>query len=83
MPTFEFPSQRKFFFFKAVHKQEIGLLWPSESFEGESTILDLDSPSNFQVKEKKLLKSVKKQRFNQKHQNRLFKMDVRMSRYRL
>ena len=77
--------------FKSVHKQEIGLLWSSESFEGEynirfgnpieflsqskknysnlsinkkldffgpvshlreSKILDLESPSNFKVKEK-------------------------------
>ena len=36
-------------------------LWSRESFE-ESTISDLESPSNFKVKEKKLLKSVKKQR---------------------
>ena len=34
--------------------EEIGLLW-------ESTISDLKSPSNFQVKEKKLFKSVHKQ----------------------
>ena len=38
-----------------------GLLWSRESFE-ESTISDLESPSNFQVKEKKWLKSAQKQR---------------------
>ena len=32
--------------------EEIGLLWSSQSFE-ESTISDLESPSNFQVKEEK------------------------------
>ena len=37
-----------------------GLLWSRESFE-ESTISDLESPSNFQVKEKKIFKSVHKQ----------------------
>ena len=83
--------------FKSVHKQEIGLLWSSESLEGkynigfgisiefpsqrkknysnrsinkeirkldfccpvshlsESEISDLESPSNFQVKEKKFI----------------------------
>ncbi len=39
----------------------IGLLWSGQSF-GESTISDFESPVYFQVKEKKLLKSVKKQR---------------------
>ena len=38
-----------------------GLLWSRESFE-ESTISDLESSSNFQVKEKKLFKSIQKQR---------------------
>ncbi len=33
-------------------KFKIGLLWSVESFE-ESTISDLESPSNFQVKEEK------------------------------
>ncbi len=34
-----------------ITEQEIAILWSSEAFE-ESTISDLDSPSNFQVKEK-------------------------------
>ena len=33
---------------------EIGLLWSRQSF-GESTISDLESPSNFQVKEKEII----------------------------
>ena len=40
---------------------EIVNLW-SVSDLRESTISDLESPSNFQVKEKKILKSVQKQR---------------------
>ena len=35
-------------------KFKIGLMWSRESFE-ESTISDLESPSNFQVKEKKFI----------------------------
>ena len=46
----EFSSQEKKIV-KLVHKQEIELLWSRESFE-ESTISDLESPSNFQIKEK-------------------------------
>ena len=53
---------------KSVKKQrnyarnnEIGLMWSGQSF-WESTISNLESPLNFQVKEKKLLKSVEKQR---------------------
>ena len=46
----EFSSQRKKLV-KSVHKQKIGLLWSRQSF-GESTISDLESPSNFKVKEK-------------------------------
>ena len=37
-------------------------IWGQESHLRESTISDLESPANFQVKVKKLLKSVKKQR---------------------
>ena len=37
------------------------LMWSRESFE-ESTISDLESSSNFKAKEKKIWKSVKKQR---------------------
>ncbi len=36
-------------------------MWSRQSF-GESTISNFEFPSNFQVREKKLLKSVKKQR---------------------
>ena len=42
-------------------KKEIGILWSRQSF-GESTISDFESQSNFQVKEKKIFKSVQKQR---------------------
>ncbi len=42
-------------------KFKIGHLWSRELFE-ESTISNFESPSNFQVKEKKLFKSVQKQR---------------------
>ncbi len=46
---------------KVKISDEIGLLWSRQSF-GESTISDLESLSNFQVKEEeKLLKTVKKQ----------------------
>ena len=63
---------------------EIGLLWSRQSF-GESTISDLESPSNIHVKEKRILKSV------QKLQNVLiknakivmFKMDVRTFQFLL
>ena len=41
--------------------EEIGLLWSSESFEGKYNI-GFEYPSNFQVKEKKIFKSVHKQR---------------------
>ncbi len=41
--------------------EEIGPLW-SVSHLRESTISELESPSNFQVKEKKLLKSAQIQR---------------------
>ena len=41
--------------------KEIGLLWSRQSF-GENTISDFKSLLNFQVKEKKLFKSVQKQR---------------------
>ncbi len=57
--TLEFPSQRKKYPNRSINK-EIGHLW-SESDLRESTISDLESPSNFQVK-KNLLKSVQKQR---------------------
>ncbi len=58
-----------------------GLLWSRESFE-ESTISDLESPSNIQVKEKKLFKSAKKQRNYDLIKNaKMFKIDVRTSRY--
>ena len=40
--------------------EEFRLLW-SESDLRESTISDLEYPSNFQVKKKKLLKTVQKQ----------------------
>ena len=46
--------------FKPVHKQEIGLLWSSESFEVKYN-MDLESPSNFEVKQKKIFKSIHKQ----------------------
>ena len=64
-------------------KFKIGLLWSRESFE-ESTISDLESPSNFQVKVKKLLKSVQKQRNYALIKNAkivMFKMDVRTFQY--
>ena len=47
--SIKFPSQSKKIV-KSVHKQEIGILWSSESFE-----VDLESPSNFQVREKKII----------------------------
>ena len=56
-------------------------MWSRESFE-ERTISDLESPSNFQVKEKKLLKLVKKQRYYALIKNAkivIFKMDARTS----
>ena len=59
--TILFPSQRNFFYSNRSINKEIGLLWSRQSF-GESTISDFESPSNFQVKEKKIFKSVKKQR---------------------
>ena len=49
-----------------------GLLWSKESFE-ESTISDLESPSNFQVKEIFFIEigqETTKLSFNQKCQNR-------------
>ena len=55
----EFPSRRKKYSNWSINK-EIGLLWSRESFE-ESTISDLESPSNFQIKGKKLFKTVLKQ----------------------
>ena len=42
----EFPSQRRKKIFKSVNKLEIGLLW-SGSHLRESTIMELESPSNF------------------------------------
>ena len=56
----KFPSQRKKSYSNPSIKKEIGLLWPRQSFR-ESTISDLESPLNFQVKEKIVFKSVKKQ----------------------
>ena len=63
--------------FKSVQKQS----W--QSFR-ESTLSDLESQSNFQVEEKKLLNSVKKQWNYALIKNAkivMFKMDVRTSRY--
>ena len=57
-----------------------GLLWSRESIE-ESTISDLESPSDFQVKEKKLFKSVKKQWNYASIKNEkivMFKMEMEM-----
>ena len=45
---------------RSINK-EIGCLWSRQSFV-ESTMSDFESPSNSQVKEKKLFKSVQKQR---------------------
>ena len=44
-----------------VHKQEIGLLWSSESFEGKYDI-KFGIPIKFLSKKKKLLKLIQKQR---------------------
>ena len=60
-----------------------GLLWSRESFE-ESTISELESPSNFQVKEEeKILKSVQKQQNYPliKNAKIVMLMDVRTSWY--
>ena len=59
----KFPSKRKKIF-KSVHKKEIRKLefCGPESHLRDNTISDFESPSNFQVKEKKLFKSVQKQR---------------------
>ena len=46
------PSQRKKIYSNRSRNNEIGLMWSGQSF-GESTISDLESPSNFQVKEEK------------------------------
>ena len=54
-------SKKKNYSNRSINK-EIGVLWSRQSF-GESTISDFESPSNFKSKEeKKILKSVKKQR---------------------
>ena len=53
-------SKKNIYSNRSINK-EIGLLWSRESFE-ESIISDLESPSNFQVKENKLFKSIQKQR---------------------
>ena len=55
----EFPSQRKknYSYRSRIKKnKEIGLMWFTESFE-ESTISNLESPSNFQVKEIKIIEN--------------------------
>ena len=54
-------SKREKNYSNRSRNNEIGLIWSGQSF-GESTISNFESPLNFQVKEKKLLKSVKKQR---------------------
>ena len=54
-------KSKNFFFSNRSRNNEIGLMWSWQSF-GESTISDFESPSNFQVKEKKLFKLVQKQR---------------------
>ena len=46
-------SKKKIYLNRSINK-EIGHLWP-ESDLRESTISDLESPSNFQVKEKKII----------------------------
>ena len=82
----KFPSQRKKNYSNRSRNnkiKEIGLLWSSESF-GESTISDLESPSNFQVKGKKIFKSVQKQRNYALIKNAkivMFKIDVRTFQY--
>ena len=75
--SIKFPSKKKIYSNWSINK-EIGLLWSRELFE-ESTILDLESPSNFHVKEKKLLKSVQKERNYALIKNArivMFKMDM-------
>ena len=80
----KFPSQRRKIYSNQSRNNEIGLfLWSWQSF-WESTILDFESPSNFQVKEKKLFKSVQNKRNYALIKNAkivIFQMDVRTFRY--
>ena len=63
---------------KSVHKQEIGLLWSSESFEVKYNI-GFGIPTEFPNQRKTLFKSVQKQRNYALLKNAkivMFKMDI-------
>ena len=76
-------SKKKKKLFKLVHKQEIGLLWSSESFEGKYDI-KFGIPIKFLSKKNKLLKLIQKQRNYALIQNAkivMFKIDLLTFRY--
>ena len=70
-------SKKKKYSNRSINK-EIGHFW-SESDMRESTILDSESPSNYQVKEEKNIEIVQKQRDYALIKNAhivMFKMDI-------